>query len=168
MLIRNNDNYTEEEEGHGNEYRNTECELGYVEFIRNGRWVMEKNVSNYIRSLVERDRLVTCTLPKRSSYSVRKKRRVCPSTSSYSIPPSLPQLTPCASHDARFAHALHFPRKFPLETEISSELQLTDLRLLASGAKVPVYENIHFSDFLVPNDDNSTLESFTKQSSEKI
>ena len=36
------------------------------------------------------------------------------------------------------------------------------------NAKVPVYENIHFSDFLVPNDDNSTLESFTEESSEKI
>ena len=33
-----------------------------------------------------------------------------------------------------------------------------------------MYENIHFSDFLVPNanDDNSTLESFTEESSEKI
>ena len=29
-------------------------------------------------------------------------------------------------------------------------------------------KNIHFSDFLVPNDDNSTLESFTEESSEKI
>ena len=36
------------------------------------------------------------------------------------------------------------------------------------NAKVPVYENIHSSDFLVPNDDNSTLESFTEESSEKI
>ena len=36
------------------------------------------------------------------------------------------------------------------------------------NAKVPVYENIHFSDFLVPNDDNSTLESFAGESSEKI
>ena len=34
-----------------------------------------------------------------------------PSTSSYSIPPSLPQRTPCASHDVSFAHALHFPQK---------------------------------------------------------
>ena len=31
-----------------------------------------------------------------------------------------------------------------------------------------MYENIHFSYFIVPNDDNSTLESFTEVSSEKI
>ena len=36
------------------------------------------------------------------------------------------------------------------------------------NAKVPVYENIHFSDFLVSNNNNSTLKSFTEESSEKM
>ena len=61
-----------------------------------------------------------------------------------SLPPSLNSLPVLRTTHASCTLCI-FPRKFPLETEISSELQLTGSRLLPSGTTGLVDNELHYS-----------------------
>ena len=69
-----------------------------------------------------------------------------------SLPPSLNSL-PVLRTTRPLRTLCIFPRKFPLETEISSELQLTGLRLLPSGIVIEFYANLkkNFQNWIILN-----------------